>query len=229
MNSDTSLIKKKFLELLPPFDFRKDDIEAEFVKNSILQTIPKGEIISNEGDTCNYLAFIIEGSVRVYKFGETGREITLYRINKGESCILTASCVMSKKTFPAIALSETELKVLLVSADVFREWVKKRTFWANYFYNLLSDRLTDVITIVEEVAFKKMDVRIADFLLRKFEQENCNEINITHQIIAGELGSSREVISRLLKDIEHHGLISLSRNKIELLDKPKLITLSRQV
>lgn len=228
MHTDTTLVKKNFLELLPPFEFTKKEIEEEFVKNSIYQTIPKGEIITNEGDTCNYLAFIVEGSVRVYKFGETGREITLYRISKGESCILTASCVMNKKTFPAIALSETELQVLLIPSDIFREWVKKHTFWASYFYNLLSDRLTDVITIIEEVAFKKMDVRIADFLISNFDNSTSAEITITHQTIARELGSSREVVSRLLKDIEHDGLISLSRNKILLLNKPKLLNLAKQ-
>ena len=225
---DSCKVKKNFLESLPPFELSKEGIEEDFLKNSIYQIIPKEEIITNEGDTCNYLAFIVEGSVRVYKFGETGREITLYRISEGESCILTASCVMSNKTFPAIALSETELKVLLIPSDVFREWVKKHTFWASYFYNLLSDRLTDVITIIEEVAFKKMDVRIADFLISYFTKSNNSEINITHQTIASELGSSREVVSRLLKDIEHDGLITLSRNKILLLNKPKLLNLAKQ-
>jgi CRP/FNR family transcriptional regulator len=163
----------------------------------------------------------LSGTVRVYKIGESGREITLYRIEENDSCILTASCILSQIRFPALAVVEREVRAALIPAPVLREWIKKYDGWQRYVFGLMSKRLADVIATVEEIAFRRVDVRIAEFLagLTK-EQEN---ITITHQEIAYELGTAREVVSRILKDFERMNVISLSRGSIKVLNRQVLL------
>jgi len=183
---------------------------------SILKTLPDGETVFLKGDTCSFFAFILSGRVRVFKTGETGREITLYRFEKGESCILTASCIMSKNTFPAEAEVEEEIQTVLVPHELLREFVKQYDPWRRYFFDLLSSRLSEVMEIVEEVAFRKMDSRIAEYIISNSAE---GVLNATHLEIASELGTSREVVSRILKDLEKEKLIILDRGKILINNK----------
>ena len=179
------------------------------------------QFICLEGDFCQHLPLVISGSVRVYKIGETGREITLYHLEPGDSCIMTASCILSQKEFPAFAVTETEVEAFTIPAHNLREWVKQNTVWQDYIFGLLSQRLSNVIEIVEEVAFQRMDCRIASYLL-KIGDNNAENIPITHEEIAQELGTSREVVSRILKTFEQQGLLHLSRGKIQLQNRQKL-------
>lgn len=170
---------------------------------------------------CSHLALVTEGSARVYKIGENGREITLYRIGPGESCILTASCIMSQKPFPAFAVSEQPIQALIVStADVVR-WSNHEPAWRDYLFRLISDRLSDVISVVEEVAFRRVDRRLAGYLLQH-TTDDSDRIQVTHQSIASDLGTSREVVSRILKDFEQQGFISITRGAITLGDRHAL-------
>ena len=149
------------------------------------------------------IALLISGVVRVYKIGETGREITLYRFGLGQSCILTANAILSERSFPAIATVEREAEAVMIPADTFRDWVRRHDLWREFVFDLLSQRLVSVMALVEEVAFQRMDRRVAAFLLNRAQIQN--PIHITHQEIAAELGSSREVISRLLEDLASEG------------------------
>ncbi|MFN3491180.1 MAG: Crp/Fnr family transcriptional regulator, partial [Anaerolineales bacterium] len=156
------------------------------------------------------------GSVRVYKIGETGREITLYRFGMGEGCILTASAILNDTSFPAIATVEQDAEVIMIPSKIFRDWIYHYPIWSEFIFNLLSQRLSSVMTIVEEVAFRRMDIRVAGLLLNHAQANN--PIKITHQEIAAELGSSREVISRILDDFSDSDIVRLSRGAIEILD-----------
>jgi CRP/FNR family transcriptional regulator len=162
------------------------------------------------------IALLISGVVRVYKIGESGREITLYRFGLGESCILTANAILKQIDFPAIASVEQEAEAVMIPAQVFREWVRRYDVWRDFVFDLLTQRLASVIMIVDEVAFRRMDVRIAALLLGRSQAQN--PVRITHQEIAAELGSSREVISRLLEDFSEQGLIRSGRGEVEILD-----------
>lgn len=181
----------------------------------------KDRSIYLEGDFCHSLPLIISGSVRIYKLGENGREITLYHLGKGDSCILTASCIMSQKDFPAFAVTETDVEAIIIPANSLRTWVMQNSIWQAYIFGLLSQRLADVIEIVEEVAFRRMDCRIASYLL-EIGNTSTETVQKTHQEIAQELGSSREVISRILKTFEKKELLSLSRKMIQLNNREKL-------
>ena len=178
--------------------------------------IPAGHDVFVDGDRVDGIALLLSGVVRVYKIGETGREITLYRFGLGESCILSANAIMSEKSFPAIATVEEDAEAVMIPADVFREWVNKYELWREFVFDLLSERLSTVMTIVDEVVFKRMDRRVASFLLNQAQVKN--PMRVTHQEIAAELGSSREVISRILEDFSKEGSIESSRGTIEVLD-----------
>jgi CRP/FNR family transcriptional regulator len=206
------LTKSEAYQYIPFYKDSQERLTKELDSQSIFKIIPKGSFISHEGDRCHYISFVASGRARVYKLGESGREITLYRLEEGESCILTASCVLSQKAFPAIAEAETDIEAVLIPSEIFRNWIKIYDEIRDYVFNLLSDRLSSVIEVIEEIAFKNMDKRIADFIIKK--NSIGNEIKITHQEIASELGTSREVVSRILKDFEHEQLINVSRGAI---------------
>jgi len=184
--------------------------EAQFAK------IPAGHDVFVEGDRVDDIALLISGVVRVYKIGETGREITLYRFGLGESCILTANAILSQKSFPAIATVEEDAEAVMIPAAVFRDWVKRHDLWREFVFELLSVRLSTVMAIVDEVVFQRMDRRVALLLLNQARVQN--PLRITHQEIAAELGSSREVISRILEDFSRDALIDSRRGTIEILD-----------
>lgn len=192
----------------------------EFQRAAFLAKIPAGHDVFLEGDRIEAIALLISGVVRVYKIGETGREITLYRFGNGSSCILTANAILSQRTFPAIATVEQDAEAVMIPAEIFRDWVKRFDLWRDFVFELLSQRLLTVMAVIDEVAFHRMDRRVAALLVQRGSAEN--PVRITHQEIASELGSSREVISRLLEDFISEGSIRSGRGSIEIVDMEAL-------
>jgi CRP/FNR family transcriptional regulator len=185
--------------------------------------VPRGSFICFEGNYCAHLPLLLSGSVRVYKSGAQGREITLFRIEPGDSCILTASCILSRNPFPAFAVTETDVRVLAIPTPSFLRWFNEHEAWRTYTFSLLARRLATVIEVVEEVAFHRMDARLASYLAQEATPaEPSIELSRTHEAIAADLGTSREVVSRILKSFELDGLLSLSRGKIQLLAPQEL-------
>ncbi|HEU0292159.1 MAG TPA: Crp/Fnr family transcriptional regulator [Anaerolineales bacterium] len=196
------------------------ELVREFQKAATLARIPAGHDVFVEGSSADAIALLISGVVRVYKIGETGREITLYRFGHGESCILTANAILSQKSFPAIATVEQEAEAVMIPASTFRDWVKRYDPWREFVFDLLSDRLSAVMAVVDEVVFQRMDRRVAALLIAK--SNIVHPIRTTHQELASELGSSREVISRILEDFSQKGLLEVGRGMIEILDFEEL-------
>ncbi|WKZ38065.1 MAG: Crp/Fnr family transcriptional regulator [Anaerolineales bacterium] len=188
----------------------------EFQQSAFMASIPAGRDVFLEGDRVEAIALLISGVVRVYKSGETGREITLYRFGSGSSCILSANAILSQRTFPAIATVEQDAEAVMIPSEIFREWVQRHDLWREFVFDLLSQRLLTVMAVIDEVAFQRMDRRVASLLLDQGKTQN--PMQITHQEIAAELGSSREVISRLLEDFVSDGSIRSGRGVIEILD-----------
>src|SRR5579859_131402 len=205
---------------LPVLQRAEPALVREFVDAAWIARIPAGHDVFVEGDRVDAIALLISGVVRVYKVGETGREITLYRFGLGESCILTANAILSQQSFPAIATVEQEAEAVMIPAQSLREWVRRYDLWRGFVFDLLSQRLANVMALVDEVAFQRMDARMATLLLERSRAHN--PLHITHQEIAAELGSSREVISRLLEDFAGRGLIRLARGTVEMLDRDAL-------
>lgn len=197
----------------------------DFRQHAYLARIPSGQDVFLEGDPVDAIALLISGVVRVYNIGATGREITLYRFGLGDSCILSANAIFNQATFPAIATVEDDAEAVMIPAETFRDWVSRYEIWRNFILNLLSQRLTSLMVVIDEVAFQRMDTRIAAFLVQRSQMEN--PVSITHQEIAAELGSSREVISRILEDFSRRGVILTTRGTIEVVDGAKLNDLAQ--
>jgi CRP/FNR family transcriptional regulator len=213
LNSDQLERITRALVLLQGAD---SSLLREFRQAATFTHIPAGQDVFLEGDRVDGIALLISGVVRVYKVSETGREITLYRFGLGESCILSANAILSHKTFPAIATVEQDAEAVIIPSDIFRDWVRRFDPWRDFLFDLLSQRLSTLMAVVDEVAFHRMDGRLASFLVS--HSRNQNPIHITHAEIASELGTSREVISRLLEDLSDRGLIRSARGEIEVLD-----------
>ena len=192
----------------------------EFRRKAYFAHVPAGKDIMVEGDQVDGIALLISGVVRVYRIGETGREITLYRFGQGESCILTATAILNSQAFPAIATVERDAEAIMVPSATFTDWVRRFDKWREFVFDLLSQRIVSMMETVDQVAFQRMDRRIALLLLER--RQAGNPIPITHQEIANELGSSREVVSRLLEDLAEKDLIHLSRGAIEVLNQKEL-------
>ncbi len=175
------------VRVLPVLEHANPELLREFQQKAFFAQIPKGQDVFLEGDQVDAIALLISGVVRVYKIGETGREITLYRFGNGESCILTANAILSQKNFPAVATVEQEAKAIMIPSESFRDWVRRYDLWREFVFDLLSERLSAVMAIVEEVAFSRMDARVATFLLE--HSRLSDSIQITHQEIAAELGT----------------------------------------
>lgn len=215
---------ERIAQTLPFLRRAEPQARRDFLDNAYLARIPAGHDVFVEGDQAEAIALLLSGVVRVYKIGENGREITLYRFGNGESCILTANVILSRQTFPAIATVERDAEAVMIPAGAFRQWIGRYDLWRDFIFGLLSQRLASVIATIDEVAFRRMDVRVAAFLLAR--SQDGGQVHITHQQIAAELGSSREVISRLLESLEEGGLIRRSRGVIEVLDVKGLATLA---
>jgi CRP/FNR family transcriptional regulator len=209
---ESGKLKEKLFSLFPLFGKAGQDVQAELLEHATLVRIATRQFICLEGNKCSGLPLVLEGRARVYKLSESGREITLYRVEPGDSCILTASCIMSSVEFPAFVATETELEAIVIPAPTLQRWVNQYPVWREFLWHLLATRFAEVISLVEEVAFQRVDKRTADYLLHLAGTDG--RIKKTHQDIAADIGSSREVISRILKEFEHKGFITLSRGEI---------------
>ena len=195
-------------------------LREDFFQRANLARIPAGRDVMVEGDRVEAIPLLLSGTIRVYRIGESGREITLYRFSRGECCVLTADSILGKKLFPACAQVEEEVEVVFIPAAAFDDWLGRSPEWRAFVFEAMSRRLLSLIDTLDEVAFGRMDARVASLLLRVAGEAVL--ARMTHQDIADELGSSREVISRILEDFQSRGLLRLSRGAVELLDAEAL-------
>ena len=184
--------------------------------HGFLARIHVGRDVFVEGQHVGAIPLLISGTVRVYQIGETGREVTLYRFRPGESCVLTANAILTEQSFPAIATVEDDAEAVMIPAQTFRAWVASEDLWRGFFVDLVAQRLASVMAVVDEVAFRRLDQRVAALLASRARRGN--PIPVTHQEIAAELGSAREAVSRVLEDLDAKGLIRSTRGRIEVTD-----------
>ena len=152
-----------------------EKLVSDFRKNAIIQNFKKGTYLSMEGDSCNYFPIVKSGLIRVFKLGPKGQEMTLYRIEPGQSCILTISCLLSDHEFPALAVVEEDCEVVLIQENVLKEWLNKYNEWNQYIFNYLSKVLFNVLKILENISFKKTDTRILEYKSypKDYTSKNC--------------------------------------------------------
>jgi len=189
-------------------------LQATIVAAAEPLRISTGADLFREGDECKVLAFVAKGSMRVFKTGEGGREITLYHVEDGQSCLVNMLSVLVRKPAVATARSEVPTEGVIIPGAAVREWVQASDLIRAYAIETMAERLIAFMTLFEEVAFGKMDARLAAFLLQRFESKPF--VAATHEEIAAELGTAREVVGRLLKDFATAGAIEVGRGRLEL-------------
>lgn len=199
---------------------------SELRTHAVKMSFSKGQQILHEEDRCNYLPIVIAGDLRVYRTHSSGREITLYHINRGETCFLTMHCIFLDQTFPAAARAEEYTEALMVEARSMQRWREKYPFWQKYVFEMGAQRLISVISVLSDIAFTRMDERVAHFLLAHGGDQANSDLHLTHQDIANELGTAREVVTRVLRALEDDGAIRISRGTLTVID-PALLKKSR--
>jgi CRP/FNR family transcriptional regulator len=177
----------------------------------------ENEVILNENAYIKAIPIVTKGSIRVMRTDEDGRELLLYYIRSGETCIMSFLGGIHQDTSKVKAIAEEDTEILFIPIDKVSLLIKEFPEWLDYIFRLYHKRFEELLEVVNNVAFKKMDERLLDFIHKKSEVANSKTLNITHEQLANELGTARVVISRLLKVLEENGVVELGRNKIKLL------------
>lgn len=180
-------------------------------------TAPAGHRIFSRGTPCNHFLVVLEGGVRVQVTSSSGREIVLYRLHPGETCVMTTSCLLGHSYYAAEGIVESDLRYASIAASDFNRLLEESSAFRTFVFSTLGTRFAELIQRVEEVSLERIDTRLARFLLQ-YPLPADRTIQTTHQKIAAELGSAREVISRQLKNFEESGWVTLHRGHITILD-----------
>lgn len=204
---------EQLYDLKELFPFIEDIVVNELNINYVKKMILKGETIFNEGDVCEGVPFVIKGCVRVSKFGKNGKEMSVYRVNAGETCILSVTSVLSKSAYPLTAIAEEDVEAVIIPCDEFKLLMTASLNFQKYIYKTIIFRFQEVINIIDEIIFHSIDERVIKFLLKN-TKNNGDIIEITHDKIAVEIGTAREVVSRILKEMERNNWIQLARGKV---------------
>lgn len=197
-------------------EFKNPELISKLDDSGILKQFHEGEVIVKENAYSNSIPIIKSGTIRVLRTDEDGREILLYYIQAGESCIMSFLGAIHQDTSKIKAIAEEDTSILFVPIEKVTALIKEYPEWLNYIFRLYHKRFEELLEVVNEVAFKKMDERILNFIQKRVEITGAKTINITHEALANELGTARVVVSRLLKQLEDEGRVQLGRNKITL-------------
>jgi CRP/FNR family transcriptional regulator len=189
----------------------------EMWAGAALLQLPAGTVLFDENQPCQGFPLLLSGSIRVIKAAANGRELQLYRVSRGESCILTSSCLLGHAHYHARGIAEEDVALVVLPAPEFKQLIALHEPFRDYVFSLFSERLTDLLQLVSAVAFQKLDQRLAALLVAK-----ASPLHITHQALADELGSVREIVSRLLKNFADQGWVRLGREHIEVADMAAL-------
>ena len=193
------------------------DLLAELETKSMLMQVNGGETMLNIGQTIRAVPLVVSGTFKVSRVNEEGQELLLYYVREGESCAMTFTCCMMAHTSVIKGSAEEDSVLLCVPVNVMDEWMTKYPTWKKFVMTTIFNRFTEVLKSIDDVAFKKMDDRLANYLKEKSKVTGSSLINLSHQQIADELGTNRVVVSRLLKKLEIDKKLLLFRNQIKLL------------
>jgi CRP/FNR family transcriptional regulator len=195
-------------------------VRERLTAESTIISVPKGTVIFGPGKAPENLLLLLSGTVRVHQTSESGRDIVLYRVSAGESCVLTTACVLAYEDYLAEGVAETDIQAVAIPRRVFEELIAESPVFRRFVFTAYSRRITDLFFIIEEIAFRRMDIRLAQKLVELPASDGV--ITTTHQELAAELGTAREVISRQLKEFQRRGWVDLARGEIRIRDRDAL-------
>jgi CRP/FNR family transcriptional regulator len=203
----------KLINLCPTLSGLGPSDRDAVLRHAIVVEASPGTVLFDTGSACQALPLLLSGSIRVFKRAETGREISLYRVRQGELCIVTVSCLLGADAYPATGIVESAVSAIALPRPLFLSLTESHPPFRQAVFHLFAERLSGLMQLVEEVAFRKLDQRLAALLAAR-----APLITGSHQKLADELGSVREIVSRLLMQFEEQGWIRLGRERIEIPD-----------
>jgi CRP/FNR family transcriptional regulator, anaerobic regulatory protein len=196
------------------------DVRGYLTARSVTRLMRKGTVVFGPGKSPDNLLLLTQGSVRVQQVSEGGREIVLYRVQAGQSCVLTTACLLAFENYAAEGIAETDIVAVTIPRPVFDDLLARSKGFRDFVFATYSRRITDLFLVIEEVAFQRVDIRLAQKLLELSDAGGL--VKTTHQKLAAELGTAREVVSRQLQEFLRRGWISQSRGAVRLLDRGEL-------
>ena len=194
----------------------EDNLVTEIEEQGEFKTFPANEILMRKGQYIRSTMLVLNGLIKIYREDDDGNEFLMYYLKPGEACALSLVCAAKHEASPIMAKTVTETEVMMVPVDTMSEWMSKFKSWYQFVIETYRTRFDELLVTLDNVAFRSMDERLEFYLKRAKEAQETNLLSISHQEIAQELNTSREVISRLLKKMEQKGLVGLHRNAIEL-------------
>ena len=206
----------------PVWDKLNDDQKRKIEEALIVKRFSKGDMLHNGSSDCAGLILVMSGQLRAYINSEDGREITIYRLFEYDICLFSASCIMNSIQFDITITAEKDTEAIVIPSEVYKSIMEKSAPLANYTNEIMASRFSDVMWLIDQIMWKSFDKRLAEFIVNESVIEGSDILNITHEKIGNHLGSPREVVTRMLKYFSNEGMISLSRGKIEIVDKKKL-------
>lgn len=209
---------KKVLDLYPALAGLTADAAHALLGEHHILRLPAGAHVFAEHQPCQGFPLLLEGSIKVVKQAANGRELLLYRVSPGGSCIISSSCLLGHSDYNARGIAETPLALLVLPVGKFSRLMMEHAAFRDFVFHLFAERIGELMQLVEEVAFARLDQRLAKLLLAK----NDTVLGVTHQQLADELGSVREIVSRLLKGFAAQGLVTLGREQLTITDRAGL-------
>ena len=202
-----------------PFWNLLTDKEKEILKdNTIERTYSKGSIVFNNSSSCLGLLNVISGQVRAYLVSDEGKEVTIFKLEDNDLCVLSASCIIKQITFDTQLVANEDTKVLIVPSNIIEDLAYMNIELRCYLYEKALARFSDVMWNMQELLFKGLDSRVANYLINQYERTDSTIIKVTHEEIANDINSAREAVTRILKLFVQDGLIKLQKGSIELVD-----------
>lgn len=201
------------------------DLKDDLVKGSKIVSVPAGTQIFAPGQSADNLLLLLDGTVRVQQRSETGREVFLYRVHAGESCVLTTACMLAFEDYAADGIAETDVTAVAIPRRTFDDLAARSAIFREFIFKAYSRRITDLFTLIDDIVFQRMDVRLAARLLEL--AGNGDMVRATHQFLATELGTAREVISRILSEFQRRGWVEQARGEVRLVGRNGLERLAK--
>lgn len=222
-----SALSNNWLEQFQGLSGLSDDLKASIASRAVPVRVAGGAQIFGPGHTPEYMLLLISGRIRVQKVSEQGREIFLYRVVAGESCVMTTACLLAYEDYQAEGLAETDVLCAGLPRPFFDQLLQESDPFRRFVFLAYSRRMTDLFHVIDEVVFKRLDIRLAALLLR-LQGEQGRRLAATQQDLANELGSAREVVSRQLQEFRRRGWVELGRGWVEILHRDGLESLAQQ-
>ena len=200
------------------------DAASDLVARSRVVRLPAATRVFEAGQRAQNMLLLLKGSVRVQQVSETGREVFLYRVHSGESCILTTACMLADEDYAAEGIAETDIEAVAIPRAVFDDLTSRSLAFRSFVFRAYSRRIADLFALIDDIVFQRIDVRLADRLLQLAQD---GVVHATHQALAVELGTAREVISRTLGEFHRRSWVETARGEIRILNRAGLETLAR--